>query len=45
MYNWTARRIEQDPMVVYRRKVKPSKLRILWTVMTNALVRQDRGRR
>ncbi len=29
MYNWTARRIRQDPMVVYRKKVKPSKLRIV----------------
>ncbi|MBN2552580.1 MAG: phytoene/squalene synthase family protein [Spirochaetales bacterium] len=45
MYNWTARRIERDPMVVFRRKVKPSKLRILCTVMANLLGREQRGQR
>lgn len=28
MYDWTAREIEKDPFVVFRRKVKPSKLRV-----------------
>ena len=28
MYSWTARRIEEDPLVVFSRKVKPSKLRV-----------------
>jgi phytoene synthase len=45
MYNWTARSIEQDPMVVFRRKVKPSKPRIWWTVMANVLGRAKRGKR
>ncbi len=29
MYNWTARRIRKDPFVIYEKKVKPSKLRII----------------
>jgi phytoene synthase len=37
MYNWTARRIERDPLVVFRRKVKPSRGRILLQVAVNAL--------
>jgi len=37
MYNWTARRIEEDPMLVFQGKVKPSKLRIWLAVLTNAL--------
>ncbi len=35
LYNWTARVIEKDPMVVWTRKVKPSKLRILGTALGN----------
>jgi phytoene synthase len=37
MYNWTARTIRKNPMVVFQRKVKPSKVRIWWTVLANAL--------
>ena len=37
MYNWTARTIEANPMVVFQRKVKPSKGRIWRTVLANAL--------
>ncbi len=37
MYNWTARRIEKDPLVVFRRKVKPSRGRILLQAAANAL--------
>jgi phytoene synthase len=37
MYNWTARTIEGNPLVVFQRKVKPSKSRIWWTVLANAL--------
>jgi phytoene synthase len=37
MYNWTARRIEENPMVVFQRKVKPSRSRIWWTVLANML--------
>jgi phytoene synthase len=37
MYNWTARNIEQDPMVVFQRKVKPPKIRIWWAVLANVL--------
>jgi phytoene synthase len=35
LYNWTARVIHRDPMVVWSRKVKPSKLRILATAFAN----------
>jgi len=37
MYNWTARTIERDPMMVFRRKVKPSKPRILLCILGNVL--------
>ena len=36
MYNWTGRTIERDPMVVFRRKVKPSKTRIIAAIARNA---------
>ena len=29
MYNWTAEKIARDPFIVYRKKVKPSKVRIV----------------
>lgn len=29
MYNWTGEMIRKDPMIIYRKKVKPSKLRII----------------
>jgi phytoene synthase len=32
MYNWTAKRIAQDPYIVYRQKVKPSRTRIILNV-------------
>ena len=32
MYNWTAKEIESDPFVVYRRKVKPSAPKIVFNV-------------
>ena len=35
LYNWTARVIHRDPMVVWRRKVKPSLVRILLTAAAN----------
>jgi phytoene synthase len=37
MYNWTARRIQRDPLVVFERKVKPSRGRILLQIAVNAL--------
>ena len=37
MYNWTARTIEGNPMIVFQRKVKPAKGRIWATVLANAL--------
>jgi len=35
MYNWTASTIESDPFVVFRRKVKPSRPRIVRTILGN----------
>ncbi len=37
LYNWTARVIQNDPMIVWKKKVKPSKTRILLTVLGNLL--------
>jgi 15-cis-phytoene synthase len=36
MYNWTAAVIAADPFVVYRRKVKPGRMRILLQILRNA---------
>jgi len=35
LYNWTARQIEKDPMEVWKRKIKPSKGRVLATALGN----------
>lgn len=37
MYNWTARRIEKDPFIVYKMKVKPSIPKIVTNVFSNSL--------
>ena len=37
MYNWTARTIEADPMVVFERKVKPSRGRIFGRILIDAV--------
>lgn len=37
MYNWTARVIRRSPFIVYRKKVKPSRRRILSAVVENAI--------
>lgn len=33
MYNWTAERIRKDPMIVFKKKVKPSKIRIVGNLL------------
>jgi len=35
MYNWTAEQIENDPFIVYQKKVKPKKERIIYKTLTN----------
>ncbi len=40
MYDWTAERIRRDPFIVYRKKVKPSRLRIFSRVLANTLTRR-----
>ena len=37
IYTWTAQQIAKDPFVVYQRKIKPSTLRILVTLLKNFL--------
>lgn len=37
MYNWTAGRLYKDPFLIYKKKVKPSKGRILLKLFGNAL--------
>lgn len=37
MYRWTAERIREDPLIVYRRKVRPSAARILATIVASAV--------
>jgi phytoene synthase len=40
MYKWTAQKIEKNPFIVYKMKVKPSKTRIWMTAFLNAMVRR-----
>jgi len=37
MYKWTARTIEKNPLIVYRKKVKPSFFRIILSAISNAI--------
>jgi len=37
MYNWTARGIARNPLVVYHRKLKPSKLQVVWAGLLTML--------
>lgn len=37
MYNWTARHIEADPFVVFRRKMKPPKATIIFQALRNGV--------
>lgn len=43
MYNWTAHSIRRDPFIVFERKVKPAKLRILARGIANRLSPRGRG--
>jgi phytoene synthase len=40
MYNWTAEQIAEDPFVVFRRKVKPARPRIVARAARNAVARE-----
>ncbi|MFC2165805.1 phytoene/squalene synthase family protein [Acidobacteriota bacterium] len=40
MYKWTALRIEKNPFIVYKMKVKPSKMRIFKTALSNVIARK-----
>ncbi|MFN3660156.1 MAG: phytoene/squalene synthase family protein, partial [Brevinematales bacterium] len=37
MYRWTAKKIAKDPWIVYKKKVKPPKWRILMQILINTL--------
>lgn len=43
MYNWTASRIARDPLIVYRRKVKPSVPRIVMNLMGKKIHLPEQG--
>ncbi|WMT50364.1 phytoene/squalene synthase family protein [Cuniculiplasma divulgatum] len=38
MYLWTAKVIYEDPLIVYRKKVKPFKIRIIASLLKNKLI-------
>jgi 15-cis-phytoene synthase len=42
MYEWTSRKIEKNPMIIYRKKVKPSKIRILTTGIKNMIFYENK---
>jgi len=35
MYNWTALKIKDNPFIIYEEKVKPSKFKIISTILKN----------
>lgn len=35
MYDWTARQIEQDPKIIFTKKIKPSKKRVIRQIIIN----------
>lgn len=35
LYNWTAQKIEKDPLAVFQKKIKPSKFRVIVTFLKN----------
>jgi phytoene desaturase len=37
MYNWTARRLYENPSLVWQKKLKPSKVRVVSTVVKNMI--------
>jgi 15-cis-phytoene synthase len=39
MYNWTANEIRKDPFIIYSKKVKPKKRRVLKTAAKNIIVK------
>lgn len=43
MYNWTARKIERDPFIVFKTKVKPSKRQVIRKVIKNTAKGTARG--
>lgn len=37
MYEWTAQIIEKDPMIIFRKKVKPSRMRVILQALLNGI--------
>lgn len=37
MYNWTAKKIEEDPLIVYEKQIKPKKLQVIKRAVKNSL--------
>ncbi len=38
MYDWTARQILKNPSIVWTKKIKPSKLRVIFTAIKNIII-------
>jgi len=38
MYKWTVKEIKKNPLIVVKTKVKPSVIRILWTIIKNTIM-------
>ncbi|MFT4311339.1 MAG: phytoene/squalene synthase family protein [Candidatus Woesearchaeota archaeon] len=38
MYKWTAKKINKNPLIIYKKKVKPSKLRVIYTAIKNKVL-------
>jgi phytoene synthase len=38
MYKWTAGEIKKNPMIIYERKVKPSRVKIILTILKNSVI-------
>jgi phytoene synthase len=38
MYNWTAKEIRKDPFIIYQKKIKPNKRKVIKTAAKNSIV-------
>jgi phytoene synthase len=38
MYDWTAREIKKNPLMIFEKKLKPSKLRVIITALKNTII-------
>ena len=38
MYEWTASKIYENPLLIFKKKIKPSKLRVIYTAIKNKVI-------